>query len=111
MSNCFLHPQGIYFYDITTLLLNPTAFQHVIDMFSERYQGQKVDVIAGEQVKLPAASISAPQFWKDYCTTQVALAPEQRLLRLWRLPAARPPSCITHLDFERYYTFARPCRL
>lgn len=33
--------------DITTLLLDPAAFAHVIDMLAERYQGQSVDVVAG----------------------------------------------------------------
>lgn len=43
--------QGIYFYDITTLLLNATAFQHVIDILAERYKSQNVDVIAGFEAR------------------------------------------------------------
>jgi hypothetical protein len=39
--------KGILFYDITTLLLNPTAFQYVTDIFVERYRNQPIDVVAG----------------------------------------------------------------
>jgi adenine phosphoribosyltransferase len=39
--------QGIYFYDITTLLLNTVAFHHVIDMLVERYESRNVEVVAG----------------------------------------------------------------
>ncbi len=39
--------QGIYFYDITTLLLDTVAFGHVIDMLVERYRDKDVHVIAG----------------------------------------------------------------
>ena len=38
---------GIQFQDVTTILLNPTAFKHCIDLLVERYQGQHVDVVAG----------------------------------------------------------------
>jgi hypothetical protein len=41
---------GILFHDVTTLLLNPLAFKHVIDLFVERYKGQHVDVIAGKKI-------------------------------------------------------------
>lgn len=33
--------------DITTLLLDATAFGHVIDILAERYKDMNVDVIAG----------------------------------------------------------------
>lgn len=39
--------QGIMFQDVTTILLDPQAFQHSIDLFYEHYKDQKVDVIAG----------------------------------------------------------------
>ena len=39
--------QGIYFYDITTLLLNTEAFHNVIDMLVERYEGRRVEAVAG----------------------------------------------------------------
>ena len=47
---CLLPLQpGIQFQDVTTILLDPTAFKHTIDMLVERYQGQQVDVVAGAQ--------------------------------------------------------------
>ena len=39
--------EGIMFQDITTLLLNPTAFQYSIEDFVEHYRDQKVEAIAG----------------------------------------------------------------
>ncbi len=39
---------GIMFRDITTLLLDHQAFKDSIDIFVERYQDQKIDVVAGE---------------------------------------------------------------
>lgn len=42
---------GILFWDVTTLMLNPTAFQYSIDMFVERYKGQKIDVVAGFEAR------------------------------------------------------------
>lgn len=42
---------GIQFQDVTTILLDPTAFKHTIDMLVERYQGQKVDVVAGFEAR------------------------------------------------------------
>ena len=38
---------GILFQDVTTILLNPTAFQHSIDIMTEHYQSKEIDVIAG----------------------------------------------------------------
>ena len=38
---------GILFQDVTTILLNPTAFQHSIDIMKEHYQSMEIDVIAG----------------------------------------------------------------
>jgi adenine phosphoribosyltransferase len=38
---------GILFWDITTLLLNPDAFQATVNLFVERYKDQRIDVIAG----------------------------------------------------------------
>lgn len=38
---------GILFQDVTTILLNPTAFQHSIDIMKEHYQSKEIDVIAG----------------------------------------------------------------
>ncbi|WP_297810969.1 adenine phosphoribosyltransferase [uncultured Helicobacter sp.] len=42
------YPQpGILFYDITTLLNNPQAFEIVIDHLKVRYESLKIDFIAG----------------------------------------------------------------
>ena len=38
---------GILFYDITTLLKNPTALKATIDQLTDYYQGKEIDVIAG----------------------------------------------------------------
>ncbi len=39
--------KGILFWDVTTLMLNPTAFKLVVDLLAERYKAMKVDVVAG----------------------------------------------------------------
>lgn len=38
---------GIQFKDITTLLANGPAFQHIIDVLTERYTGRNIDAIVG----------------------------------------------------------------
>ncbi|MBI4979952.1 adenine phosphoribosyltransferase [Candidatus Woesearchaeota archaeon] len=38
---------GIMFRDITTLIKDPEAFNYVIQQFTEHYQNQKIDKIAG----------------------------------------------------------------
>lgn len=38
---------GIQFQDVTTILLDPEAFQATIDLLVENYRNQKIDVIAG----------------------------------------------------------------
>lgn len=38
---------GILFWDITTLLLDPVAFQDTLDLFIERYRPQNIEGIAG----------------------------------------------------------------
>lgn len=38
---------GIMFRDITTLLLDPDAFQEVIDLMAQRIRGKKITAIAG----------------------------------------------------------------
>ena len=55
--------------DITTLLLDPAAFTHVIDLLAERYQGQSVEAVAG------ALRAAGPQV--ELWTTQGLAAPEQ----------------------------------
>jgi adenine phosphoribosyltransferase len=42
---------GIMFWDVTTLLLQPVAFQASIDLFAERYRGAKLDAIAGFEAR------------------------------------------------------------
>lgn len=42
---------GILFWDVTTLMLNPSAFRFCIDMFSQRYKDLKVDVVAGFEAR------------------------------------------------------------
>jgi len=39
--------QGIMFRDITTLLKEPAAFNHVIETFAERYKTKKIDKVVG----------------------------------------------------------------
>lgn len=40
--------KGILFWDVTTILLNPKAFQATTDLFVERYKDMKIDVVAGK---------------------------------------------------------------
>jgi adenine phosphoribosyltransferase len=43
--------KGIMFRDITTLLLDPAAFQDSIDLFVARYKDQNIKVIAGIEAR------------------------------------------------------------
>lgn len=38
---------GILFQDVTTILLDPIAFQHSIDIMTECYKSKDIDVVAG----------------------------------------------------------------
>jgi adenine phosphoribosyltransferase len=42
---------GILFYDITTLLKNPTGFRGIIDGLKDHYGGAKVDVVIGIEAR------------------------------------------------------------
>ncbi|KAI3831746.1 hypothetical protein MKX03_002518 [Papaver bracteatum] len=42
---------GIMFQDITTLLLDPKAFQDTIDLFVERYKNKDITVVAGMEAR------------------------------------------------------------
>lgn len=42
---------GIMFRDITTLLKNPLAFRATIDELAKRYQGKKIDKVAGIEAR------------------------------------------------------------
>lgn len=43
--------QGIQFKDITTLLLNGPAFQHIIDGWVRRYEGQNITSVIGADAR------------------------------------------------------------
>ena len=43
--------QGIMFRDITTLLKDPEGFNHMVDLFVERYKDNKPDIIAGIEAR------------------------------------------------------------
>eukprot|EP00199_Chlamydomonas_sp_CCMP681_P003565 CAMPEP_0119103594 /NCGR_PEP_ID=MMETSP1180-20130426/1999_1 /TAXON_ID=3052 ORGANISM="Chlamydomonas cf sp, Strain CCMP681" /NCGR_SAMPLE_ID=MMETSP1180 /ASSEMBLY_ACC=CAM_ASM_000741 /LENGTH=183 /DNA_ID=CAMNT_0007088143 /DNA_START=47 /DNA_END=598 /DNA_ORIENTATION=- len=43
--------KGILFWDVTTILLNPVAFQYTIDLMAARYKDMDVDVIAGFEAR------------------------------------------------------------
>ncbi|XP_051151050.1 adenine phosphoribosyltransferase 1-like [Andrographis paniculata] len=42
---------GILFQDITTLLLDPEAFKHTIDLLVERYKDKDINVVAGVEAR------------------------------------------------------------
>jgi adenine phosphoribosyltransferase len=42
---------GILFYDLTTLLKNPTAFHGLVDELCDHYAGQKVDAVVGIEAR------------------------------------------------------------
>ncbi|XP_056850419.1 adenine phosphoribosyltransferase 2 isoform X2 [Raphanus sativus] len=42
---------GIMFQDITTLLLDPVAFKHVIDIFVDRYKHMNISLVAGVEAR------------------------------------------------------------
>src|ERR1700674_4940867 len=42
---------GILFYDLTTLLKNPTSFHSLVDELCAHYAGQKVDAVVGIEAR------------------------------------------------------------
>jgi adenine phosphoribosyltransferase len=42
---------GILFYDITTLLKDPTGFRTTVDLLSEAFAGQKIDRVVGIEAR------------------------------------------------------------
>jgi adenine phosphoribosyltransferase len=99
---------GILFYDITTLLKDPDAFREAIQLLTEPYQDQRVDVVVGMESrgfifsapmayqlhaglvpvrklgKLPAETVSV-EYALEYGTNTLevhkdAIAPGQRVL-------------------------------
>lgn len=43
--------KGIMFQDVTTLLLDPEAFQFSIDDLTQRYKHQNIDAVVGESCR------------------------------------------------------------
>ncbi|CAL8469921.1 g9463 [Coccomyxa elongata] len=43
--------KGIMFHDVTTLLLDPKAFQLSVDDFAARYKDKKIDIVAGFEAR------------------------------------------------------------
>lgn len=43
--------EGIIFKDITTVLRDPAAFKHAVDLLAKHYQKQKIDYIAGIEAR------------------------------------------------------------
>lgn len=50
---------GILFWDVTTIMLNPAAFQYTIDLFVEEYKDKKIDVVAGEETLLAGGLLAS----------------------------------------------------
>ncbi|MCX6611508.1 MAG: adenine phosphoribosyltransferase, partial [Acidobacteria bacterium] len=42
---------GINFYDITTLLKNPTGLKRTLDALKERYKGSHIDTVVGIEAR------------------------------------------------------------
>jgi adenine phosphoribosyltransferase len=42
---------GILFYDLTTLLKDPTGFHSLVDQMCDQYNGTKVDIVAGIEAR------------------------------------------------------------
>ncbi len=39
---------GILFWDVTTIMLDHKAFKYSIELFTQQYKDQKIDVVAGD---------------------------------------------------------------
>lgn len=70
---------GILFWDVTTLLLQPEAFQATTDLFVERYKGQQIDVVAGGPALPPGHCASR----RPPCPLMFALGPTSCYAPLW----------------------------
>jgi adenine phosphoribosyltransferase len=64
---------GIQFKDITPILQNPELFGNVIDIFYERYQNEKIDVIVG--IESRGFIFAAPLALKLGCSLAIARKP------------------------------------
>ncbi|GAB4821056.1 hypothetical protein N2152v2_008102 [Parachlorella kessleri] len=107
--------------DVTTILLDPVAFQHCIDIFAEHYHSMQIDVVAGFEArglifgaplalrlkcafvplrkpgKLPGETLSA-DYITEYSTDRIemhtgAIKPGQRVLLLDDLIATGGTLC------------------
>jgi adenine phosphoribosyltransferase len=67
---------GILFYDITTLLKDPDAFRESIQLLTEPYQDQRVDVVVGMESR--GFIFSAPMAYQ----LQAGLVPVRKLGKL-----------------------------
>ena len=63
--------KGILFWDITTLCLNPTAFQQCIDLFVERYKGKQIDVVAGEPCRIDVSHLRPARCTCPACASTI----------------------------------------
>ena len=63
---------GIMFQDITTLLLDPIAFQYSIDDFIEHFRDQQIDVIAGQPRSRKSVCTATASVEISYCQTGIA---------------------------------------
>ncbi|MDR3337732.1 MAG: adenine phosphoribosyltransferase [Treponema sp.] len=43
--------KGVLFYDITSILINPVAFQYCVDSMVEYYQNKKIDAVAAIEAR------------------------------------------------------------
>jgi adenine phosphoribosyltransferase len=64
---------GIQFKDITPILQNPELFGNVIDIFYDRYQNEKIDVIVG--IESRGFIFAAPLALKLGCSLAIARKP------------------------------------
>jgi adenine phosphoribosyltransferase len=67
---------GILFYDITTLLKDPDAFREAIQLLTEPYQDQRVDIVVGMESR--GFIFSAPMAYQ----LQAGLVPVRKLGKL-----------------------------
>lgn len=54
---------GVIFQDVSTLLLDPAAFQYTIDLLVDRYKDMDVQCIAGELLQVCCGSYSGKGAW------------------------------------------------
>ncbi|CAI7865039.1 unnamed protein product [Closterium sp. NIES-53] len=78
--------KGIMFRDVTTLLLEPKAFQDSIDMFVERYKGKGYTAVAGTpRISTASRATISEEYTLEYGTDKIemhlgAVGPEDKVL-------------------------------